>query len=75
MVADNAANPSLRPAANLCTFLQIMATSCGRLEGNQNPCRLGGSGRVIDRRVSVQAKLDTTVKVAAVPLNVTLVAS
>jgi site-specific recombinase XerD len=38
--------PGIAPhEANLFIFLQIMATSCRRLEGSQNPCRHSGSGR------------------------------
>src|ERR1022692_4466877 len=51
--ASNAANTSLRTASNLCSFLEIIATSYRRLEGYQNPCRHGGSGGVTDGPTNV----------------------
>src|SRR5579862_6946299 len=54
VITDSAPNTSARAAANLCAFLQIMTTSCRRLEGTQNPCRHRGSGQLIDRFMSVQ---------------------
>jgi hypothetical protein len=39
------ANKNVRVRLHLSAFAEIMATSDGRLEGNQNTCRLGGSGR------------------------------
>jgi hypothetical protein len=50
----SAANASERTARKMGKIPRVMATSYRRLEDNQNPCRHGGSDRIIELLASAK---------------------